>query len=582
MVFSSSSLCKEQTKWKANLQSIMHGLYVRQIIPEPGDPEREVPVVETFQEQTDDELTNKEVNQMEDDDQAIQIILMGLPKDIYAVVDSYDFKRNKHFPEKIASNLKFLNNQQPEWRRRVTIVHQSKDLYEVDYTQLYDFLKYNQVEVNELRAKRLASAHDPLALMANYNNPYNYPVFHQDQPSQVTYMQQPQPNNNYVPQPSFSQNYMQQPMLNPEDISDPTTAINMALVLMTKAFKLNYSTLTNNNQIISSNPRNRQIAQPVQNVKNQVVHNAVQNRCVQNVGNQNGLIIVSGIANQIVNQNGNGNVVATRAEGNGNGNGNNEYQVRCYNCKGMGHLARNCTVRPRRRDAAYLFKLRDLDEIEEVNANYILMANLQQASTSGTQTNSSPVYDSDGSAKLLEPITKPHLVQQNNSNVILVESSVEHSGGTVEQYPATVEETLAYFESLYNSLAIEVEKVNTVNHNLKATNADFTTELVRYKGQEKATKFVRDFKSLAKEADESFAKHKALEYEIERLLRVVLQAQLGDLKGQSIDTQCASNTLDPLSQKLDDENVSLEFQDLGLFDQLDTAYVVSRIRRIRN
>ncbi|GJW30302.1 hypothetical protein Tco_0047177 [Tanacetum coccineum] len=39
-----------------------------------------------------------------------------------------------------------------------------------------------------------------------------------------------------------------------------------------------------------------------------------------------------------------------------------------------------------------------------------------------------------------------------------------------------------------------------------------------------------------------------------------LQAQLGDLKGKSSDTQCASNTLDPVYQKLEDENVSLEFQ----------------------
>nr|GEU35677.1 hypothetical protein [Tanacetum cinerariifolium] len=38
-----------------------------------------------------------------------------------------------------------------------------------------------------------------------------------------------------------------------------------------------------------------------------------------------------------------------------------------------------------------------------------------------------------------------------------------------------------------------------------------------------------------------------------------LQAQLGDLKGKSNDTQCASNTLDLLSQKLEDKNVSLEF-----------------------
>ncbi|GJS00423.1 hypothetical protein Tco_0316931 [Tanacetum coccineum] len=39
-----------------------------------------------------------------------------------------------------------------------------------------------------------------------------------------------------------------------------------------------------------------------------------------------------------------------------------------------------------------------------------------------------------------------------------------------------------------------------------------------------------------------------------------LQAQLGDLKGKSSNTQYASNTLDPLSQKPKDENVSLEFQ----------------------
>ncbi|GKC65034.1 hypothetical protein Tco_1097632 [Tanacetum coccineum] len=41
-----------------------------------------------------------------------------------------------------------------------------------------------------------------------------------------------------------------------------------------------------------------------------------------------------------------------------------------------------------------------------------------------------------------------------------------------------------------------------------------------------AAKFVRDFKSLAKEADESLAKHKALELEIERLLRAVVSQDI--------------------------------------------------------
>nr|GFA99404.1 hypothetical protein [Tanacetum cinerariifolium] len=46
----------------------------------------------------------------------------------------------------------------------------------------------------------------------------------------------------------------------------------------------------------------------------------------------------------------------------------------------------------------------DLDEIEEVNANCILMVNLQQASTSSTQTDRAPVYDSNGSVKRPEKI----------------------------------------------------------------------------------------------------------------------------------------------------------------------------------
>ncbi|GJS74332.1 hypothetical protein Tco_0707173 [Tanacetum coccineum] len=37
------------------------------------------------------------------------------------------------------------------------------------------------------------------------------------------------------------------------------------------------------------------------------------------------------------------------------------------------------------------------------------------------------------------------------------------------------------------------------------------------------------------------------------------KAQLGDLKGKSKDTSCVSDTLDSLSQKLENENVELEF-----------------------
>nr|GFC92896.1 hypothetical protein [Tanacetum cinerariifolium] len=58
--------------------SIMNGPYVRRMIPEPGDADREVPVNGTFHEKTDDELTEKELKQAEADDQAIQTILLGV------------------------------------------------------------------------------------------------------------------------------------------------------------------------------------------------------------------------------------------------------------------------------------------------------------------------------------------------------------------------------------------------------------------------------------------------------------------------------------------------------------------------
>nr|GEV27922.1 hypothetical protein [Tanacetum cinerariifolium] len=198
-----------------------------------------------------------------------------------------------------------------------------------------------------------------------------------------------------------------------------------------------------------------------------------QFRQVQNIRNQNGLIGVQGNGNQ--NQIGNGNLVAARAEGNAAGQNGN--QIRCYNCRGLGHYARNCTVGPKRRDVAYLqtelliaqkeeagiqlqaeeydlmVAAADLDEIKEVNTNCILMANLQQASTSGTQTDSALVYDTDGSAEvhencddneifnmftqeeqyteLLEPIPESHKVPQNNNDVISEDTSVEQGGKTV-------------------------------------------------------------------------------------------------------------------------------------------------------
>ncbi|GJY80748.1 hypothetical protein Tco_0493499 [Tanacetum coccineum] len=47
-------------------------------------------MLEQYLQNTDEELTEKEVKQMKANDQAIHTILMGLSEDIYAAIDSCD------------------------------------------------------------------------------------------------------------------------------------------------------------------------------------------------------------------------------------------------------------------------------------------------------------------------------------------------------------------------------------------------------------------------------------------------------------------------------------------------------------
>nr|GEV23768.1 DNA helicase [Tanacetum cinerariifolium] len=337
---------KSKLNGKLIYNSIINGPYVRRMIPEPSDQNHEVLVNETFHEQTDDELIEKELKQVEADDQGIQTILLGLPKDIYAAVDSCE-------------------TAQEIWLR------------------VQQMMKGFDIGIQEKKAKLF---NEWEMFTSTYGELIEY----------------------YYHRFSKLMNDFKRNKHFPKKIANPTTAMNMALVLIDKSFKLNYSKPTNNNQRISSNHRNRQIAQPGMNMgqdrQMQMVGgndgNPFRHYAGQNVGNQNGYNAVQ-----------NTQLLITQKEEAG--------------------------IQPQAKEFDLMAAAADLDEIKEVNPNYILMANLP---------------------------------------------------GTVDQHLATVEETCAYFESLYNNLAIKVEK---------------------------------DFKSLAKEADESLAKHKALELEINHFLRAI-------------------------------------------------------------
>nr|GEZ24592.1 hypothetical protein [Tanacetum cinerariifolium] len=363
---------------KMIVNTIENGPYVRRMIANPGEPDLLVPVLESFHEQTNEEPTEIDIKWMDADDQAIQTILLGLP----------EYVLNKHFLENIASNLKFLNNLQPKWKRHVTIVRQIKNLHEGDFIQIYDFLKMNQDEYN--------------------------------------------------PQPPLNQNFMQPPMTSFEDINNPTEAMNATLILFSKSFQL--TTPTNNNQRTSSNPHNSQIAQSVMNVSQDRQTLNVRGNGVQNDGNQNGLVVVPGIANH----NGTGNVVAKR---------------------------------PRRRDANYLQTQLLIPQKEEAG----IQLQTEEFDFMAV-TDKAPVYDTDVSVEvqlndnyydneifnmftqeeqytnLLEPIPEPQLVSQNDNHVNSIAPSMVQSGGTVETSSALNEETRAHQETVYRNLVDQVSQ----------------------------------------------------------------------------------------------------------------------------
>ncbi|GKE37001.1 hypothetical protein Tco_1460406 [Tanacetum coccineum] len=169
------------------------------------------------------DLTPEEMTRHSCDIKATNIILLGLPSDIYTLINHHKIARDiwsrvkelmegteltkqeresKLYDEFIVEtiqsyylrfaklindmniigmsmktlqiNTKFVNHLQLEWSRFVTAAKQAKSLHEVSYDQLYAYLKQNENDANEVQLMRKRFPY-PLALIANtYNPPPSY------------------------------------------------------------------------------------------------------------------------------------------------------------------------------------------------------------------------------------------------------------------------------------------------------------------------------------------------------------------------------------------------------------------------
>ncbi|GKB65361.1 retrovirus-related pol polyprotein from transposon TNT 1-94, partial [Tanacetum coccineum] len=137
---------------------------------------------------------NEDKERYNADIRATNILLQGLPKDIYTLINHYtdaidiwdnvkmllegsELTKEDRESQLMQLNSKFVNNMLPEWGRFVTAVKLNRGLRDSNYDQLYAYLKQHEAHANENKMildRFTQHTIDPLALMSNASHQQYY------------------------------------------------------------------------------------------------------------------------------------------------------------------------------------------------------------------------------------------------------------------------------------------------------------------------------------------------------------------------------------------------------------------------
>ncbi|GJR08557.1 retrovirus-related pol polyprotein from transposon TNT 1-94 [Tanacetum coccineum] len=571
------------------------------------------------------ELTPAEAIQADCDIKAINIILQGLPTEIYALVsqhrvakdlwekikllmqgtsltkqerecklydefDKFTYKKGETLHEyylrftlllndmniykmpleQFQVNTKFLNTLPDEWSKFVTDVKLVKDLHTTNVDQLHAYLQQHERHANEVRLMHERNS-DPLALVASHQltqpayqshlhthpkslsqlhvSPYQSSQFvtpyqtqqfttNQSTPLSITYpsneYQSTVHHNVYSPQPSIPQleyaptaYQQQQPEFSQPDSGlvvpvfqkgdDPIDAINHMMSFLTAVVTSRYPT-TNNQLRTSSNPH-----QQATIYDGKVTVQPVQGR-------------------QTTYAAGTTRKYTPGASGSNTGK---QRTVICYNCKGEGHIAKQCTKPKRKRDETWfndkvlLVQAQASGQVlTEEEIAFLADPRLLDTQTSQTvithnaayQANDLDAYDSDcdelNSAKIAlmanlsrngsDALTESNDVNQTKTKITSDSNIIPYSQYLSETQQETIQNSNSSTQqdvlilSMFEQLNTQVMNCTNVNLEYKSANKALTIELDIYKEE------VKDLKE-RKNVENSFSGSNEQYAEIERL-----------------------------------------------------------------
>ncbi|GKB58074.1 copia protein [Tanacetum coccineum] len=145
-----------------------------------------------------EELSATEKIQANCDLKETNIILQGLPTDVYSLVNHHRVAKDlwERVQLLMQVNTKFLNNLPPEWSKFVTDVKLVRDLHTINFDQLYAYLEQHELHANEVCIMRERNQ-DPLALSPQYGSIHptqHYSTTYPSTPHAITYTSSPHPN----------------------------------------------------------------------------------------------------------------------------------------------------------------------------------------------------------------------------------------------------------------------------------------------------------------------------------------------------------------------------------------------------